>query len=131
MKILKAARITRVIYSRVYRRVKGVPDGSSRGGHNKKLVEPKDRALKDYLLMCFHIGRSAGLDNLIAAGNSILRYQGTDTTVSCKWGKRWIGRNHDFWKNLREKPMDTKRRDTHKREDIEEHFKEFRRCKEK
>src|SRR5436305_10561200 len=52
MKATKAARQTRASYPRLLRRLKGVPPSNTRGGHNKKLSEPEDDTLKDYLLMC-------------------------------------------------------------------------------
>jgi hypothetical protein len=74
MKATEAARQSRASYPRVLRRIKGVPRSSSRGGHNKKLDEPKSKALREYLLMCHSIGRGAGIDNAIVAASSILRY---------------------------------------------------------
>jgi hypothetical protein len=84
IKVKEAACQTRAEYHRVLRWLKGIPRSSSRGGHNKKLNEPESRALKEYLLMCHGMGRGAGLDNVIAAANSILRHQGSDATCSVR-----------------------------------------------
>jgi hypothetical protein len=50
-----------------------VPASSTRGGHNKKLTQIGDNVLKDYLHMCHGMGRSASIENAVAACNSILR----------------------------------------------------------
>jgi hypothetical protein len=83
MKAAKAARITRASVTRVRRRMKGIPRSSSRGGHNKKLDMPSSEALKEYLLMCHALGKGAGIDNVVAAANSILRCQGINSTTLC------------------------------------------------
>ena len=82
MKAIDAVRQTRASYHRVIRRLNGVPRSSSRGGHNRKLDMPSTEALKEYLLMCHALGKGAGIDNLVAATNSILRCQGSDATAS-------------------------------------------------
>jgi hypothetical protein len=74
MKATKAARQSRASYSRVLRKIKGVPRSSSHEGHNKKLDKPKSKVLREYLLICHSIGRGAGIDNVIALANSILCY---------------------------------------------------------
>jgi hypothetical protein len=88
MKATEAVRKTRASYLRLIRRLKGVPPSNSRGGHNKKLAEPQTWALKDHLLMCHALGRSASIDHIIASANSILQCDGSDATVSCRWAKR-------------------------------------------
>jgi hypothetical protein len=72
MKATEAARKTRASYPRLIRRLKGVPPSNPYGGHNKKLVEPQTWALKDHLLICYALGRSASIDHIIALANSIL-----------------------------------------------------------
>ena len=74
MKIADAARQTRTVCYRVTRRLKGIPRSSSWRGYNKKLDEPESKVLKDYLLICYRISGGAGIENVIAAVNSILRY---------------------------------------------------------
>ena len=74
IKAKEAARQTRASYSRVLHRIRGVPCSSTRGGHNKKLDEPESRALKEYLLMYYSIGRGAGIENVVATTNPLLRY---------------------------------------------------------
>jgi len=129
MKAAKAARKTRASYPRLIRRLKGVPPSNSRGGHNKKLAGPQTWALKDHLLMCHALGRSTAIDHIIASANSILRCDGSDTTVSRRWAKRWLDREKAFVKTLRSKPFSALRRAAHKKEDIEAHFKDYDRCK--
>jgi hypothetical protein len=129
IKATQAARETRASYPRVLRRLKGIPRSSTRGGHNKKLGVPETVVLREYLLMCHSMGRSASIDHIIAAANSILRCQGEETTVSRRWAKDWLIREHEFLKTLRSKPLEVKRRAAHQKEDIERHFKEYKRCK--
>ena len=74
MKAIEATRQTYILYHRVIRRIKGIPRLSSRRGYNKKLNEPKTRALREYLLMYYIIGRGAGIENTITTTNSLLRY---------------------------------------------------------
>ena len=38
-------------YHRLMARQRGRPASHTRGGHNKKLLEPEDESLKDYILM--------------------------------------------------------------------------------
>jgi hypothetical protein len=129
MKASKAARQTRASYPRLIRRLKGIPPSNSRGGHNKKLGEPQTWALKDHLLMCHALGRSASIDHIIASANSILRCDGSDATVSRRWAKRWLVREKAFVKTLKSRPLSALRHAAHKKEDIEAHFKDYDRCK--
>ena len=57
------------IYSRLMVRRWGRPPSSTRGGHNKKLPVPQNQALKDYLLMLYHAGTSATLQEVVVASN--------------------------------------------------------------
>jgi hypothetical protein len=69
-------------YSRVTRRLKGLPSSSIRSGHNKKLQGPQSEALKDHIFMCYTIKRSASIDIIVASANSILQCDGSNKTVS-------------------------------------------------
>src|SRR6266487_3003885 len=131
MKIATAVRQTRAIYDRVRRRLKGIPRSSARGGHNKKLNMPSTAVLKEYLLMCHSLGRPCSIDATTAAANSILRYNGEEGTANRQWAKNWIQREKDFVKTIRSTPLSAKRRAAHQKEDIKEHFAEFKRCKTK
>ena len=62
LKGAEAARWYNAIYSRLMARRKGRPSSNMRGGQNKKLSEPQDHALKDYLLMLHWAGTSANMD---------------------------------------------------------------------
>ena len=115
-------------YHRLRARQKGRNPSHKRGGHNKKLAEPQDNAVKSYLLLLYGIGTPGTVDTLILASNRVLYYTGSGETVSRQWAKRWIIRNSAFWKTLRSKPIAIKRRDAHKLEDIKTHFREFERC---
>jgi hypothetical protein len=120
-----------VSYSKLRARKSGRQPSNSRGGHNKKLSSPQDHALQDYLLVLYHAGTPADLDHLVLASNRLLYYQGLEETVSRRWAKRWITRKSTFWKTLRSKPISAERRKAHIKEDVEAHFKEFQRCKDK
>ena len=52
--IAAAAHLTHASYPRVHCRLKGIPASNSHGGNNKKLNEPQNDALKNYLLFCYH-----------------------------------------------------------------------------
>ena len=65
IKAAKAARITRASVTRVRRWIKGIPCSSSQGGHNKKLDMLSLEALKEYLLMCYALGKGASIDNVL------------------------------------------------------------------
>ena len=54
LKASQAARQSRCSYSRLTRRLRGVPPSKFRGGHNRKLSTPENEALKDHLIMCHH-----------------------------------------------------------------------------
>ena len=130
MKATVAARQAHASYHRVIRRLNGTLRSSSRGGHNKKLDSPSTEALKEYLLMCHSLGKGAGIDNVISFANSILQCNGSTTTVSRKWAKRWLTQESAWLKTIQSTPLSVKRRESHKKEDIEAHFKEFKRCRE-
>jgi hypothetical protein len=74
IKATKAVCQSRVSYSRVLRKIKGILRLFSHRGHNKKLDKPKSKTLREYLLMCYSIGQEASINNTIAVANSILRY---------------------------------------------------------
>ena len=59
----------------------------------------------------------------------ILNEKGEIATTSRRWAHRWIKREHKFLKTLRSKPLSYLRKQAHVKEDIENHFKEFQRCK--
>ena len=82
IKIKEACRQTRASYDRVRRRLRGIPPSNTREGHNKKLKKPENKALKDYITICYNIGKPCTIDNAIAAANSILRCTGQNSTVS-------------------------------------------------
>jgi len=68
----EACHEVRTAYSRVTRRLKGIPSSSIRGRHNKKLQGPQSKALKDHIFMCYVMGRSVSIDIVVASANSIL-----------------------------------------------------------
>jgi hypothetical protein len=133
LKGTKAAAHFGAPYDRLMARRRGRPASNSRGGHNKKLSVPQDESLRDYLLMLYTSGRSPNLE-AIQTGASRLVYYDTgdiDSSVSRRWTKAWIARNHEFLKQIREKPMSAKRLSTHIVEDIKEHFANFDKCRRK
>lgn len=107
-------------------RIQGRPASYIRGGHNKKLAEPEDKALREYMMMLHGTGKSANLETLVLAANRLLWYNGQNTIASKRWGKVWMARNKEFVKTLYAKPFSSKRRDAHIKEDVDDHFKDLR-----
>ncbi|KAI0992653.1 hypothetical protein K3495_g15532 [Podosphaera aphanis] len=118
-------------YQLLYNRSRGIKPSSSRGGHNKKLSEPEDQALQDYLLLLHYAGTPANLLELEKAANRLLFFKGKGEIASARWSPRRMKYHAGFWKQLRAKPMAAKRREAHLKEDIEHHFTEFARCVDK
>ena len=87
MKATVAARLCRASYHRVIRRLHGTLRSLSRRGHNKNLDLPFTAALKEYLLVCYSLGKGAGIDNCVAAANSILRCNSSKGTATRNWTK--------------------------------------------
>jgi hypothetical protein len=83
IKIATAVRQTRTIYDRVCRRLKGILRSLAKRGHNKKLNMPLTVALKDYLIMCYLIGRSCFINVTVAVVNLILWCNNEKETVHC------------------------------------------------
>ena len=71
-------------YRRLMARRRDRPPSNSRGGHNRKLSEPQDHALKDYLLLLHGLGTSPNREVLITASNRVLYYSGSAATVSSR-----------------------------------------------
>ena len=71
-------------YHRLRARQKGRNPSHKRGGHNKKLAEPQDDAVKAYLLLLYRIGTPGTIDTLILASNCILFYIESEETISCQ-----------------------------------------------
>jgi hypothetical protein len=86
----EACHILRATYGRVTRWLQGIRALHTRGGHNKKLIVPQSEALKDYIEMCYAIGRSANIEVVVASANSILRCNGSMAIVLRRWAKQWI-----------------------------------------
>ncbi|RFU31685.1 hypothetical protein B7463_g4640, partial [Scytalidium lignicola] len=127
-KIAPIARSFNVPYQKLRARLIGRNPSSSRGGHNKKLSEPQETALKDYMMLLYHSGTPGTIEVLIQAANRLLYYSGINDTVSHRWAKRWIVRNKEYWKLVRPKPISVQRRQAHIQEDIKAYFEEFKRC---
>ena len=126
-----AAKQYNAIYQQLMARRRGCLPSSTRGGHNQKLQDPQNHAVEDYLTMLHYAGKSANLEILVLAANRVLFYSGSTSTVSRKWAKRWMIRHTEFFKTLKSKPMHVKRLAAHVVEDINNHFTDFRRCKDK
>jgi hypothetical protein len=90
----------------------------TRGGHNKKLSEPQNSALKDYLLMLYHAGTPATLEEVVLASNRLLWYSGSMETVSRRWAPRWLTQEAEFFKTIKSKPIASKRLALHIIEDV-------------
>jgi hypothetical protein len=82
LKIKPVAREFNVGYQKLMARRNGRKPSNTRGGTNKKLAEPLNEALIDYLEMLYQNGTPADVQHLILAGNRILYYTGLDESVS-------------------------------------------------
>ncbi|KAI1001427.1 hypothetical protein K3495_g6772 [Podosphaera aphanis] len=111
-KIGQVARQFKCQYSLLYNRSRGIKPSSSRGGQNKKLSEPEDQALQDYLPLLHYVGIPANLLELEKAANRLPFFKGKGEKISARWAK----------------PMAAKRREAHLKQDMEHHFAEFARC---
>ena len=129
LKGTKAAARFGAPYQRLMARRKGRPASNTRGGHNKKLAEPEDEALKDYILMLQYTGHGANIQEVRSAANRVVYWTTGDEkeTVSLRWTKRWMTRQAEFLKSIKEKPLSAKRLAAHIIEDVRGHFKEFER----
>ncbi|KAI0991782.1 hypothetical protein K3495_g16405 [Podosphaera aphanis] len=114
-KIAQVARQFKYQYQLLYNRSRGIKLSSSRGGHNKKLSEPDDQALQDYLLLLHYAGTPANLLELEKAANRLLFSKGKGEIVSARWSARRMKYHAGFWKQLRAKPMAAKRKEAHLR----------------
>jgi DDE superfamily endonuclease/Tc5 transposase DNA-binding domain len=131
LKASVAARQFSAPYQRLLRRRAGVPPSSSRGGHNKKLDSIQDKALRDYIYLLYSCGTPPNKEAVCLAANRLLYYSTGDIkkTASIRWTKAWIKRNSEYLKTLKSKPMSAQRLNSHKIEDIQEHFRNFQKCK--
>jgi hypothetical protein len=82
-----AAKRYNAIYPRLMAWRRGRPASSTRGGHNQKLQDPQNHAVKDYLTMLHYAGTSANLEALVLSANRVLFYSRATGTVSQRWGK--------------------------------------------
>lgn len=131
LKASVAARQFNAPYQSLLRRRRGVPPSNTRGGHNKKLSTVQDQALRDYIYMLHGCGTSANMENIQIAANRLLFYStgSLNNTVSRRWVKQWITRQHDYLKTLKTKPISAERLASHVVNDIQEHFKGFQKCR--
>jgi hypothetical protein len=81
--------------------------------------------------MLHYAGTSANLEALVLAANRVLFYSGSTSTVLQRWAKRWMIRHAEFLKTLKTKPMHVKRLAAYVVEDVNDHFADFRQCKDK
>src|SRR5258708_26836857 len=82
--------------------------------------------------MLYNCGISANRDTIQTAANRLLFYSTGDAskTVSTRWTKAWIKRQSEHLKPLKSKPMSVSRLAAHIVEEVEDHFKSFKKCKE-
>jgi hypothetical protein len=113
------------------RRRERVPPSNTRGGHNKKLNSVQDKALRDYIVMLHGCGTPATIETVRTATNRLLYYSTGDIrkNVSYRWTKAWIKRQDAYHQTLKSKPISAKRLGSHVMEEIQEHFKAFKKCK--
>ena len=75
-----------VPYNRLIARQRGRPASNSRGRHNKKLLVPQDKSLRDYLLMLYISGQSPNLEIIQTSASRLVYYDTSDIdfSVSCR-----------------------------------------------
>jgi hypothetical protein len=81
--------------------------------------------------MLHYASTSANLEALVLAANRVLFYTGSTGTVSQRWAKQWMIRHTEFFKTLKTKLMHVKRLAAHIVKNVNDHFVDFRRCKDK
>ena len=126
----EAAKLFGANYDRLMCRRCGRPASSTRSGHNKKLEEPADNALKDYLVMLYHAGTPPNTAHVQHAASILIATLSRDHKAASRT-KRWMVRQREYLKTLRTKPIAVQRMAAHVVEDIEEHFANFQKCRDK
>ena len=76
------ARKHRVLYDKLRRRIRHVPDQRAKGGHNKRLNATQDEGLRRYVSYLIRVGQPPNRQGLRLAANRILQASG-DTSKGC------------------------------------------------
>ena len=81
--------------------------------------------------MLYSCGTPANTEEVVLAANRLLYYStgNPEETVSIRWTKAWIKRQHDYLEALKSKPLSVKRLALYIVEDIEGYFMAFKKCK--
>jgi hypothetical protein len=106
-------------------RLEGRPAQNTKGGHNKLLTDDQELALRQFIDFLIYLGHKADQRAIRAAANKLLDYTGSTHPATRLWASRWFKRNKDWFKTLRAKTLAQERKAAHRKEDLEEHFKEF------
>ena len=126
IKLAGLARSNRVSYDKLRRRIRAIPDTRSKGGHNTRLTDIQDKALKRYINYLIRNGQPPVKRGLRDAANRILEAAGdTGKHVSANWATRWLSRNIEWLKTIRAKTLAAERKVVHDKEDFERHFYDF------
>jgi DDE superfamily endonuclease len=96
----------------------------NRGGRNARLNAFEDEALKRYMDFLCRIGMPPDKRAIVKAANLLLEDRG-EARVSKDWGRRWLLRNKEYYKNIRSKTLHAERKAIHHTEEIELHFRQF------
>lgn len=118
---------------RVSRRLRGIPSEISKGGQNKKLDEPQERAVGDVVKRYNDLGLSLNPRKITQVANSILRGSaGSDVlmhSVGPGWGRRYLKRHPEFVVK-RKKPREVNRhaaQTQHRKQTVEQVTRRHRR----
>jgi len=110
--IQAAADATSAPVQRVSRRLRGIPSAISKGGHNKRLIEPQESALCTLIKRYNDLGLPMRIPMITAVANSILRRASDPSTpppiIKPKWAHRFLERHPEFMKKKR-KPIEINR----------------------
>lgn len=119
----QVARQHRVSYSTFLARLKGIQPGN-RGGHNARLDVFDEEALKGYMDFLCRIGMPPDKRAIVKAANFLLEERREDR-VSKEWGRQWLLKNKQYYKNIRSKTLHAERKAVHHTEEIQLHFRQF------
>jgi ribosomal protein L17 len=119
------ARQFRVKYRLWKARLAGRKPQNTKGAYNKTLNPDQEEAVKQFIDFLIYLGHKADLKTIRAAANKILAESASTHQVARVWAQRWFKRNKAWFKTLRAKTLAQERKAANRKEDLEEHFKEY------
>lgn len=73
------------------------------------------------------MGHQATIKHIRIAANTIVKAENPEREkwLNSQWARQWFTRNKAWYKTIRAKTLSFERKNSHKKEDIEQHFKDF------